>query len=186
MAKAKSLLECLGEDALSRGADSITVECKNGREYVFAAVEGRSHRIADFPSKGAEAEELRSNLLSAARKPLRTLLGGQACLLTVVAVDRFGEHPFEVRIDPLPKLDLSAAPSFTPKQGQYLAFIHNYTKICRQAPAEADFERHFSVSAPSVHEMIKTLQRKGLIERTPGEARSIRLLVKPEHLPPLA
>jgi DNA-binding MarR family transcriptional regulator len=31
--------------------------------------------------------------------------------------------------------------------------------------------------------MIKTLERNGLIERTPGQARSIRLLVKPEHLP---
>jgi DNA-binding MarR family transcriptional regulator len=33
--------------------------------------------------------------------------------------------------------------------------------------------------------MIKTLERNGLIEKTPGQARSIRLLVKPEHLPAL-
>jgi DNA-binding MarR family transcriptional regulator len=31
--------------------------------------------------------------------------------------------------------------------------------------------------------MIKTLERNGLIERTAGQARTIRLLVKPEHLP---
>jgi len=33
--------------------------------------------------------------------------------------------------------------------------------------------------------MIKTLERNGLIEKTPWQARSIRLLVNPEHLPPL-
>jgi hypothetical protein len=33
--------------------------------------------------------------------------------------------------------------------------------------------------------MIKTLQRNGLIERIPGQARSIRLLVEPKHLPQL-
>jgi DNA-binding MarR family transcriptional regulator len=41
------------------------------------------------------------------------------------------------------------------------------------------------VSPPSVHEMIKTLERSALIERTPGQARSIRLLVQLEHLPRL-
>jgi DNA-binding MarR family transcriptional regulator len=33
--------------------------------------------------------------------------------------------------------------------------------------------------------MVKTLERNGLIEKTPRQARSIRLLVQPEHLPPL-
>ncbi len=33
--------------------------------------------------------------------------------------------------------------------------------------------------------MIKTLERNGLIEKTPGQARSIRLLVDPQHLPRL-
>ena len=76
------------------------------------------------------------------------------------------------------------APSFTAKQGQYLAFIYNYAKIHRQAP-ESDLERYFQVSPPAIHDMIKTLERSGLIERTPGQARSIRLLVQPEHLPRL-
>jgi repressor LexA len=91
-----------------------------------------------------------------------------------------------VKIQPAPKLDATAAPPFTKTQGQYLAFIHNYTKIHGQAPAEADLQRYFRVSAPSVHEMIKTLERNSLIEKTPGQPRSIRLLVQPEHLPRLA
>jgi hypothetical protein len=33
--------------------------------------------------------------------------------------------------------------------------------------------------------MILSLELKRLIERTPGQARSIRLLVAPEHLPRL-
>jgi len=33
--------------------------------------------------------------------------------------------------------------------------------------------------------MIKTLERNGLIRRTPGQARSIQLQVRPEHLPAL-
>lgn len=52
--------------------------------------------------------------------------------------------------------------TFTPKQGQYLAFIYWYTKLNRVAPAEADFARYFEVSAPSVHQMIKKLHADGV------------------------
>jgi DNA-binding MarR family transcriptional regulator len=74
---------------------------------------------------------------------------------------------------------------YTPKQGQYLAFIYSYTKIHRQAPAEADLEQYFRVAYSSVHQMVLTLEAKGLITRTPGTARSIRLLIQPEELPML-
>jgi len=72
---------------------------------------------------------------------------------------------------------------FTPKQGQYLAFIWAYSRINRRAPAEADFQRYFRVTAPSVHQMLKTLDQLGLIEKQPGVARSIQLLVAPNELP---
>jgi Mn-dependent DtxR family transcriptional regulator len=52
-------------------------------------------------------------------------------------------------------------------------------------PAEADLQRHFKVSPPSVHQMLVTLERRGLIRRKPGVARSIELLVPPELLPVL-
>ncbi len=74
---------------------------------------------------------------------------------------------------------------FTAKQGQYLAFIYFYTKVHRCAPAEADMQRYFRVSPPSVHQMVVTLDARGLIERVPGQARSIRLLVPREELPDL-
>jgi hypothetical protein len=72
---------------------------------------------------------------------------------------------------------------FTAKQGQYVAFIWAYSQINRRAPAEADFERYFKVSAPSVHQMLKTLDQLGLIEKQPGVARSIQLRVAPHELP---
>ena len=75
--------------------------------------------------------------------------------------------------------------TFTDKQGQYLAFIYAYSRIFRQSPAEADMERHFQVSPPSVHQMVLTVERAGLIRRTPGVTRSIEILVEPEDLPVL-
>src|SRR5271166_3489034 len=44
-----------------------------------------------------------------------------------------------------------AIPSFTPTQGQYLAFIYAYTCVLGRPPAEADLQRHFGVSPPSVN-----------------------------------
>ena len=76
-------------------------------------------------------------------------------------------------------------PSFTWRQGQYLAFIASYTKLNRRPPAEADMAMHFRVSAPSVHQMVLTLTRKGLVERTPGAARSLVLRVDASELPAL-
>ena len=76
-------------------------------------------------------------------------------------------------------------PSFTPKQGQYLAFIDAYTRVHLAPPAEADIQRRFGVTPPSVHQMILTLERAGLIRRKPRTPRSIEVLVPPEHLPVL-
>ena len=60
-----------------------------------------------------------------------------------------------------------------------------YTKLNRRPPAEADFQRYFEVTPPSVHNMIITLERRGLIKRTPARARSIEGLVPLGEVPPL-
>ena len=75
---------------------------------------------------------------------------------------------------------------FTEKQGRYLAFIHHYQKKYLQSPAESDIQRHFLVSPPTVNQMVQRLERLGLIARTPGQARSIRLLVQTDFLQSLA
>ncbi len=177
MSRTATLLEALCAHALSVGASSIEVEYKDGMERVFAGNAGIGVGIASYKSSSADAKELRGNLYAAAKKPVRSVVGGRVYILKVRIYDSFGEDAFEVGIHLAPKL--------TAKQGQYLAFIYNYSRIHRQAPAESDLERHFQVSPPAIHEMIKTLERNGLIEKTPGKARSIRVLVGPEKLPPL-
>jgi repressor LexA len=74
---------------------------------------------------------------------------------------------------------------WTEKQGQYLAFIYYYTKLHGRPPAEAEMERYFGVTPPTVHQMVLKLEEKGLISRVPGQARSIKLIVPSEDIPPL-
>jgi len=183
MGRPATLLEGLCGHTLALGLRSIVVLSRDGREQVSAVQSGAEIPIADYQSSSADAKELRANLRAAARKPVRSVLSGQVYILRPSFLQ--DRKAVAVTIDPAPKLDPSMAPSFTPKQGQYLAFLYNYTKIHGKAPAESDLERYFQVSPPSIHEMIKTLERNGLIERTPGQARSIRLLVRTEHLPRL-
>jgi DNA-binding MarR family transcriptional regulator len=76
-------------------------------------------------------------------------------------------------------------PGFTPTQGQYLAFIDAYTRVNLRPPAEADIQRRFAVSPPSVHQMVLALERAGLIRRQPGMPRSIEVIVPPQGLPVL-
>ena len=74
---------------------------------------------------------------------------------------------------------------FTEKQGQYLAFIHHYILINGCSPTEADMQKFFMVTAPTVHQMIVKLEKKELITKEPGIPRSIKLAIKSEHLPSL-
>lgn len=75
--------------------------------------------------------------------------------------------------------------TFTARQGQFLAYIHQYGMVNGCAPAEADMQRFFQITPPSVHSMVITLERRGFICRVPGQARSITLLVPSESLPSL-
>ncbi|HEY4047459.1 MAG TPA: hypothetical protein VGM27_11390 [Acidobacteriaceae bacterium] len=77
------------------------------------------------------------------------------------------------------------AKPFSHKQGQYLAFIYYYSKLNGRPPAEADMQKYFRVSPPSVHQMVLALEANGFIERIPGQGRSIRLLRAREDLPDL-
>ena len=59
-------------------------------------------------------------------------------------------------------------PRFTPRQGQYLAFIHAYTLVNERPPAQPDIQRFFRLTPPSVYQMLLTLERGGLISRRAG------------------
>jgi hypothetical protein len=89
---------------------------------------------------------------------------------------------FDQNADPMSS---KSSPPFTEKQGQYLAFIHTYTLLNKQPPAEADFQKFFEVTPPSVHDMILGLERRGLISRVPRQPRSIKLMVQVADLPQL-
>lgn len=84
-------------------------------------------------------------------------------------MNRAGESPLE----------------FTPRQGQYLAFIHAYTLVNGRPPAQADIQRFFRVTPPTVHQMLLTLEKAALISRKPGVARCVAVLVDRDRLPRL-
>jgi hypothetical protein len=72
---------------------------------------------------------------------------------------------------------------FTPTQGRYLAFIHAYTTLHGYPPAESEIAAAMCVSPPSVNQMVKMLEKKGLLLRTPGQPRSLRVLVPDDDIP---
>ncbi len=72
---------------------------------------------------------------------------------------------------------------FTKRQGEYLAFILRFASKHGVAPSFEEIGSHFGTSAPSVNGMIKTLERRGLLSRVPGAARSLRVLVPASQLP---
>ncbi len=72
--------------------------------------------------------------------------------------------PLRLRPEDCPAPNESA--SFTPKQGQYLAFIYAYTRVLRRPPAEADIQRYFMVTPPTVHQMLITLERSRVASGT--------------------
>lgn len=77
------------------------------------------------------------------------------------------------------------ADKFTEKQGQYLAYIENYIVMHGRAPAEADLQRFFGTTPPTIHQMILKLEEKGFISRIPGQPRSIKLLIDSDQIPKL-
>ena len=83
------------------------------------------------------------------------------------------------------RLESVPRPPFTPRQGQYLAFIYAYTLVNGRPPAHADIQRFFRLTPPTVHQMLLTLETAGLISRKPGVPRSIVVLVERGRLPSL-
>lgn len=75
--------------------------------------------------------------------------------------------------------------SFTEKQGQYLAFIYNYSKINGQAPAQRDIQQFFNVTPPTIHQMILHLEKKNFIRRVPNTPRSLSINIPINLIPKL-
>ena len=74
-------------------------------------------------------------------------------------------------------------PEPTKTQLRYLSFIHAYTEGFGQAPSMQEIADALKVSSPSVNGMLKSLEKKGMVEREAGTARSIEILVDPASIP---
>ena len=61
--------------------------------------------------------------------------------------------------------------------------IHAYTNLHGYAPAESEIAAATCISPPSVNQMVKVLEKKGLIDRQPGQPRSIRVRVPDDEIP---
>ena len=72
---------------------------------------------------------------------------------------------------------------FTEKQGQYLAYIYHYIKMNDCSPREADMQKYFQVTAPTVHQMVVKLESLGFISKKTRTPRSIKLIIPAEVLP---
>ncbi|SIO61265.1 LexA DNA binding domain-containing protein [Singulisphaera sp. GP187] len=72
---------------------------------------------------------------------------------------------------------------FTPTQGRYLAFIRAYISQHGYPPAETEIAAAMCVAPPSVNQMVKMLEKRGLILRHPGQSRSIQILIPEDEIP---
>jgi hypothetical protein len=86
-----------------------------------------------------------------------------------------GPDGLSIQVVNAPPVDRDGPKQPTQRQFEYLAFISKYIQRFGRAPAEADIQRHFLVSAPSVNQMMQMLERRGFITREPGVPRSTRL-----------
>jgi repressor LexA len=65
----------------------------------------------------------------------------------------------------------------SPRQKQVYEFISRYIQANQQPPTIAEIGRHFKMSSSaSVHSILSTLEREGLIKRIPNVSRGIELL----------
>jgi hypothetical protein len=103
MDKPKTLLEDLCEQALSAGADSLEVEYKDSRLWVFAFKGPMGFGIAGFAASSDEAGELHASLYAARRKAIRTAIGDRLWLAKVQTFDSFGEDAFRMHFKPARK-----------------------------------------------------------------------------------
>lgn len=190
---APKIVERLVAKAIALGADALQVEHKDRCEEVFAMKGPLGFGIASLRSSSPDAASLRKELHWLVSRKHRISVGGSEYELRCRIYESFLENAFWIELrpplNPAAGGRLPAAPDaqepFTILQGQYLAFIAAYTLVMERPPAEADMQRYFNVTPPSVHQMVLTLEKRGLIARTPGQPRSIKVLAPAAQLPKL-
>jgi mRNA interferase MazF len=141
------------------------------------------HNDADFATSGLLAESL-IRLGFLAMLPRRNIPG----VVGAISSERH-KRLLKRLSDYLLNLQVLASSNvmvpYTRKQGQYLAFIYYYTRVNGIPPTEADMQRYFKTTPPSVHQMVLTLEKRGFIHREPRKPRTIQVLLPREQLPDL-
>jgi len=67
--------------------------------------------------------------------------------------------------------------AITARQRQVFEFINRYLEIHKQPPTIAEIGRQFKMSSPaSVHNIISTLEREGLIRKIPNVSRGMEIV----------
>jgi DNA-binding MarR family transcriptional regulator len=77
------------------------------------------------------------------------------------------------------------ARELTHTQGRYLAYIHFDTRIHQRPSSENEIAGIFSVRGPSAHRILFQLEGRGYLSRTPGQPRTLKVLLPRESLPDL-
>lgn len=80
---------------------------------------------------------------------------------------------------------MKTLPRLTRKQGQLIAYVYYYTKVHRIPPAENEIARFLEIQGPSAHQMILRLEEKGCLSRTPGQPRTLQVLLPRKEVPDL-
>ena len=78
-----------------------------------------------------------------------------------------------------------ATTPFTPDKGNISPSSPRLHLRQRPASRASDIPRFFRLTPPTVHQMLLTLEKAGLISRQPGMPRSIAVLVERDRLPRL-
>jgi repressor LexA len=167
---------------MARQIDIASVECDCGHQSHFVEGVIWSMQETSRRSRGREVG------LGSSETPEHGIIFSGGSVIAIkcpklgrVPIEETQGQPHSETAHRLPR----ETPRYTARQGQFLAFIHLYTKLNRRPPAEADIAQYFRISPPTVHSMVMTLHQHGMISRQPGEARSIRLLIDSAALPPL-
>src|SRR5215831_14002804 len=145
MGRAVTLLEALCCHALSLGAVSVEVEYRDGREWVIIRKGGIGIGIADYKSSSAEAKELRGNLYATAKKPVRTVIGGQVYILKVGIFDSFGRDAFAVSIISRRSSTRRIHRYSPPNRVNIWPLSTTTPRSAARLPRNSDLERYFRV-----------------------------------------
>ena len=112
----------------------------------------------------------------------------EAVAMARAAMEARKTETVNLQASPAPPKSAKPSPDApTRQQGQFLAFLREYMmrNHAGVAPTHAAFQKFFNLTPPSVNSMLVRLEQRGFIKRMPGQARGIKLVIHPAHIPPL-